>query len=249
MRQRMSRRKVKHFKDFQQIAKNNEQKPDEDEDWKEKQESLVLSQMIRARTTNQERYINSLLSNVITFIIGPAGTGKTSCACGIAARLLYEKKIDKIILTRPQVEVGSISQGFYPGSPTEKIIPYIIPMIDSLGDFLGHKSVDKLIKEEIIQIIPLGLVRGRSIKNAMILADEVQSCRYIELKTLLTRVDLNSRLVLMADIEQSDLKEGAKDFNSVIHKLKDLKDEIGFIKLDISDCQRAGIVKKILERL
>lgn len=245
----MSRRKTKYFKDFSKLNENKSNEITENQDWKEEREKLVLSQLIKPRTHNQERLINSILTSVITFAIGCPGVGKTFLTCGVASKLLFEKKIEKIIITRPQVEVGGITQGFFPGNAVEKIMPYLIPMIDSFGDFLGPKTVDKLIKEEIIEIVPLGLMRGRSPKKTMIIVDEVQSCRYIELKTLLTRIDSNTNLVLLADPDQSDLKNGAKDLKTVISKLKQFKDEIGFVYLDASDCQRAGIVKKIISVL
>lgn len=245
----MSRRKVKHFKNFTEIIKVKEDESAATSHWKDEQDKLVISHIIKPRTKNQERFINAILTNVITIAEGPPGVGKTAIACGMAAKLLVEGKIDKIILTRPQVEVGGVTQGYLPGSHVDKLVPYIAPMIDELKEFLGGKSVDNLIKREIINIVPLGLIRGKSPKGTFIIADESQSMRYIEFKTLLTRIDLNSRLVLLADPSQSDLITGSRDFDTVCNKLYTLKDEIGFIKLDSSDCQRAGIVRKIIELL
>jgi len=204
---------------------------------------------VKPKNKNQEKLINSILTNVLTFIIGESGCGKTYVTCGMAAKLLNEDRISQIVLTRPQIEVGNQTCGFLPGTYREKLLPYITPMLDALGDFLGHSYVDKLIKEEIIQILPIGLIRGHSIKNSFIMADEGQSLSYLELKTLLTRIDVGSRLVIASDTKQCDLNNNAKDLKEVLKKLADLRDEIGLIHFTIEDCCRAGIVKKILERL
>ncbi len=204
---------------------------------------------VRARTRNQQKLMTSILTNVITFVSAPAGCGKTFISCGLAARLLLENKIDRIILTRPQVEVGGKTQGYLPGTSEEKIMPYMIPMIDALEVFLGKKLLDKFIKDKVILITPLGLIRGSSYKNAFILCDEFQDITYLEAKTLLTRIDVGSRLVLAYDKDQCDLGPKHIDYQKVADNLSDLRDEIGFVQMDISDCQRAGIVKKIIERL
>lgn len=176
-------------------------------------------------------------------------THNTFISCGLAAKLLLENKIERIIITRPQVEVGGKGKGFLPGNEIEKMLPYIVPMLDALEVFLGKKLLDKFIKDKIILISPLGLIRGSSYKNAMIICDEFQDITYLEAKTLLTRIDIGSRMVLAYDKEQCDLGPNHKDYQKIVDNLGDLRDEIGFIKMDISDCQRAGIVKKIIERL
>jgi phosphate starvation-inducible protein PhoH and related proteins len=241
----MSRRKAKVLKyDYIKIPEIIEKSWQEQRD-----EELQLKHTIKARTKNHEKLINSILINVITFVYGSAGTGKTFISCGMAAKLLMEGKIKKIVLTRPQIEVDNKTAGFLPGSSIEKMMPYMVPLIDALEFFLGQKQVERLIKEEIIEILPVGLIRGRSIKNSMIICDESQNMSYLALKTLLTRIDTESRVVLTGDATQSDVFNYNNAFIEVINKLNDLQDEIGFVEFRIEDCQRAGIVKKILERL
>lgn len=176
-------------------------------------------------------------------------THNTYISCGMAVKLLLEGKISKIILTRPQVDVGNRSKGFLPGTAEEKLAPYMGPLLDALEVFLGKKLLEKLIKDKTIETIPLGLIRGSSYKQSMIICDEFQDIDYIEAKTLLTRIDVGSRVVLAYDKDQCDLGPAHKDFQVVADRLWDLRDEIGFVKMDVSDCQRSGIVKKIIERL
>lgn len=246
--------KTKHFKDFTQVLLEKEKlnghvEPVE-KTWKQlRDESITEKVTIKPKTQNHYKFINSILTNVITIVTGVAGSGKSYISCGVAAKLLLEGKIERIVLTRPQVEVGGSKVGFLPGSAAEKIMPYMTPLIDALGVFLGDKVVDKLIQDKIINISPVGLLRGHSIKNACIIADESQNLSYIELKMLLTRLDTGSRLILTADTEQSDLTQGSKDFELIISRLLDLKDEIGFIKFGLEDIMRSGIVRKILERI
>lgn len=224
--------------------------PKKEDSWEELRDAALKERFsIRARTPNQQKLMTSILTNVITFVSAPAGTGKTFISCGLAAKLLLENKIERIILTRPQVEVGNNGKGFLPGDEIEKMLPYIVPMLDALEVFLGKKLLDKFIKDKIILISPLGLIRGSSYKNAMIICDEFQDITYLEAKTLLTRIDVGSRMVLAYDKDQCDLGPKHIDYQKVVDNLGDLNDEIGFIKMDISDCQRAGIVKKIIERL
>lgn len=238
-------KKPKHFKSFSEAMP---QEPEIEKTWKELQdEALQQKTQLKPRTKNQERLINSILTNVITFIFGVAGSGKTWISCGVAAQLLLDKKIDTIVLSRPQIEVSNKSVGYLPGSAEEKMLPYMVPLIDALGEFLGDKTVDRLIKEKIIEILPIGLIRGRSVKNSIIIVDESQNLSYLELKTILTRIDCGSRLVLAGDIGQKDID--IHDYEEVMRKLYDLKDEIGFVKFGLEDVQRAGIVRKILERL
>ena len=247
--------KPKHFKDFSQVLLEKEKlnghaEPTIEKTWQQlRDESVTEKVTIKPKTENHYKFINSILTNVITVVTGCAGTGKTWISCGVAAKLLLEGKIDKITLTHPQIEVGGSKVGFLPGNPAEKIMPYMIPLIDALGVFLGEKTVDKLIKDEIINIQPVGLMRGHSIKNACIIADESQNLSYVELKMLLSRLDTGSRLILTADTGQSDLITGSRDFELIISKIYDLKDEIGFIKFEPCDIMRSGIVRKILERI
>lgn len=221
-----------------------------EESWEAIRDRTLKEQIsVKARTPNQQKLITSILTNVITFIIGSSGSGKTFVSCGVLANLFLEGKISKIILTRPPVEVGGNKVPFYPGSHTDKAFPYMTPMIEGLSHFLGKKYVDKLIKSEIIEIVPIGLLRGRSFKHAGILADEMQNATYAEIKALLTRLDLGSRVILSGDVSQTDLANNHRDLSMIMDKLWDLRDEIGFVEFQISDVQRAGIVKKLLERI
>lgn len=159
---------------------------------------------VQALTKAQGSYIKAILDNIITFGIGPAGTGKSYVAAGLAADMLREKKIDRIILTRPGVEAGE-KFGFIPGELEEKYAPYIEPFRDILNERLGRSQVDYLIKHKRICAMPLAFMRGRTFKNCWAILDEAQNTTPGQMKLFLTRIGDNCKVIIDGDLEQKDI--------------------------------------------
>jgi phosphate starvation-inducible PhoH-like protein len=196
------------------------------------------------RTKNQALLIDAINANLITFVLGGAGTGKTFIAAATAAEHLHNKFVDKIILTRPVVEAGG-SLGYLPGSALEKIEPYMHPLFDEIKNS-SRRDVSEI---EQIEILPLNYMRGRTFKNAFIIADECQNATLEQIKMLLTRFGEGSKMVITGDTVQSDLpkfKQGALE--SLASKLEGL-DLISVIRLGPEDIVRHEIISRILTRL
>jgi phosphate starvation-inducible PhoH-like protein len=198
---------------------------------------------IQALTKTQGAYINAILDNIITFGIGPAGTGKSYVAAGLAADMLREKKIDRIILTRPGVEAGE-KFGFIPGELEEKYAPYIEPFRDILNERLGRSQVDYLIKHKRICAMPLAFMRGRTFKNCWAILDEAQNTTPGQMKLFLTRIGDNCKVIIDGDLEQKDIltQSGLAD---AVNRLKHTK-KVGLIEFTVEDIVRSGIVKDII---
>lgn len=159
---------------------------------------------LKARTIGQHGYIKSIRDNDITFCTGPAGTGKTHVAIGMAIQMIREGFMERIIITRPLVGVGK-DMGFLPGDIMDKVGPYVTPCFDELSYYMSISMIRSWQKEKIIDVVPLSMMRGRTFNNAFIILDEAQNATQIELKMLLTRLGESSRLVLSGDVRQSDL--------------------------------------------
>jgi len=200
---------------------------------------------LRPRTIRQKEYVESIENFDLTFAIGPAGTGKTFLATVCAARLLSEKKIEKIVLTRPAVEAGE-SLGFLPGDLQQKVDPYLRPLFDSLHSIFGFDRTNSLIDKGIIEVAPLAFMRGRTLDNSLIILDEAQNTTTSQMKMFLTRLGKNSQMVVVGDITQIDLvsekDSGLKDALKKLNKVND----IGFIELSEKDVVRHDLVKKII---
>ncbi len=221
----------------------------DEKDWKTQQdEELRLKFTVKPLNKNQEKLKNGILTSVITISTGPAGTAKTFMSCATACQLLVEGKIDKIILCRPAVECGE-TLGYRPGDDAAKVTPFLYPLLDCLDLFLGEKVVQRLIKEKKIVLAVVGLLRGSSFRNSIIIIDEAQNLTYAQLFMLLTRTGENCRLSINGDCNQSDLKYNKGDFLSIIHKLQSLKDEISFVNFTDEDIVRSSIVRKIVKLL
>jgi phosphate starvation-inducible PhoH-like protein len=178
-------------------------------------------------------------------VCGPAGTGKTYVAASHAASLYNTKQIDKIIITRPHIEVGK-GIGFLPGDLTEKVLPWALPVLDVLEQHLGKGKVETAIKNGNIEIVPLALIRGRSFDNALIIVDEAQNLTVPEMKAMLTRVGENSQIVLDGDVEQTDLKE-TSGLAKIVHLAKKYSLPIPVIEFTIEDVVRSDICKQWLQ--
>jgi phosphate starvation-inducible PhoH-like protein len=202
----------------------------------------------KPRTENQKKYIQNIHDNVITFCQGVAGSGKTHLAVGLGLEYLLTNKVKKIIVTRPVLEAGE-KIGYLPGTAEEKLHPYLLPIIDEINYFISASHHASLRLNNKIEIVPLGLMRGRNFHNCFIVADECQNASYDQLKMLLTRVGLDSKMVLTGDIAQSDLARNLRGgFISMINLLSEISG-IGLSKLDNTDIVRNPIIAKILDRL
>ena len=199
-----------------------------------------------ARSEKQSEYIKALKENDITMSLGPAGTGKSFLAVSVAITLLIEKKIDRVILSRPAVEAGE-KLGFLPGDMKEKVDPYLRPLYDALYELFGADKIDKKIETGEIEIAPLAFMRGRTLKNCFAILDEAQNATETQIKMFLTRIGENSKLVVNGDPSQVDLIN--KSHSGLIKSrniLKDLK-EIKIIEFDHKDVVRHPLVSKIIK--
>jgi phosphate starvation-inducible PhoH-like protein len=201
---------------------------------------------IRARTPNQKKLVEESKENDLIFAIGPAGTGKTYTAIGLAVKALKNKQIKKIILSRPAVEAGE-NLGFLPGDLKEKIDPYLQPLYDALQDMIPPKKLEEYLKDGTIQIAPLAFMRGRTLSNAFVILDEAQNTTVNQLKMFLTRMGLNAKFIITGDVTQIDLPK--KSNSGLLHALKILKKikSISIIQFDKKDILRHRLVRDIVE--
>jgi phosphate starvation-inducible PhoH-like protein len=198
-----------------------------------------------ARSEKQSDYIKALKENDITMSLGPAGTGKSFLAVSVAVTLLMEKKIERVILSRPAVEAGE-KLGFLPGDMKEKVDPYLRPLYDALYELFGADKIDKKIETGEIEIAPLAFMRGRTLKNCFAILDEAQNATETQIKMFLTRIGENSKLVVNGDPSQVDLaNKGHSGLIKSKNILKDLK-EIKIIEFDHNDVVRHPLVSKII---
>jgi len=201
--------------------------------------------MIRARTINQERMVQSIVENDMIFAIGPAGTGKTYTAVALAVRALKNKEVRRIILTRPAVEAGE-NLGFLPGDLKDKLDPYLQPLYDALRDMIPTQKLVGYLEDGTIEIAPLAFMRGRTLENAFAILDEAQNCTEGQLKMFVTRMGRSSKFVVTGDITQIDLPRNQKSGLIQAEKiLKDIKG-IDFITLDVRDVVRHKLVTRII---
>jgi len=198
------------------------------------------------KSKKQKEYVRSLKTSQIVMSLGPAGTGKTYLAVAVALSMLLEKKVERIILSRPAVEAGE-RLGFLPGDMKDKIDPYLRPLYDSLYDLLDYDKIQRKIESGAIEIAPLAFMRGRTLKNSFAILDEAQNATETQIKMFLTRIGENSKLVVNGDPSQVDLPNKNQ---SVLIKsqtiLKDVK-EISVINFDHRDVMRHPLVTKIVE--
>ena len=199
-----------------------------------------------ARSEKQSDYIKALKENDIVISLGPAGTGKSFLAVSVAITLLMEKKIERVILSRPAVEAGE-KLGFLPGDMKEKVDPYLKPLYDALYELFGADKIDKKIETGEIEIAPLAFMRGRTLKNCFAILDEAQNATETQIKMFLTRIGENSKLVVNGDPSQVDLvNKGHSGLIKSINILKELK-EIKIIEFDHNDVVRHPLVSKIIK--
>ncbi|MCH4209853.1 PhoH family protein [Bifidobacterium sp.] len=200
---------------------------------------------IRAKTPGQIRYVNAIESHVITFGIGPAGTGKTYLAVAKAVRAFQDRRVRRIVLTRPAVEAGE-SLGFLPGTLNEKVDPYLRPLYDALSDMLGAAQLKRYMDDGTIEVAPLAYMRGRTLNDAFVILDEAQNTTEQQMKMFLTRLGFNTTMVITGDVTQIDLavpRSGLATIEPVLGGI----DDIAFVHLDSSDVVRHALVGRIVE--
>ena len=201
---------------------------------------------IRPMTLGQQRYLENIEKNDISFAIGPAGTGKTYLAVAMAVKAFKEQDVARIVLTRPAVEAGE-SLGFLPGDLQMKVDPYLRPLYDGIFEILGPDTFYKLLEKDIIEVAPLAYMRGRTLDNSFIILDEAQNTTSEQMKMFLTRIGNGSKAIVTGDITQKDLKSDQRSgLEEVQYILKDIEG-ISFNYLDKSDVVRHSIVQKIIE--
>lgn len=211
-------------------------------------ENTIIKTKIKTiipRSQNQNIYVDSIFNNPLTFGVGPAGTGKTYIAVAAAAYFLENKLIDRIILSRPAVEAGE-KLGFLPGDLKEKIDPYLRPLYDALYDCLPANKVEKGLESNTIEIAPLAFMRGRTLENAFVILDEAQNCNTVQMKMFLTRLGINSKMVITGDPSQIDLpsniQSGLLDALAVTKNIE----EIEQVYFNSTDVVRHTLVAKII---
>jgi len=202
--------------------------------------------MVKARTANQRRMVDTINTSDIVFAIGPAGTGKTYTAVALAVRALKNKEIKRIILTRPAVEAGE-NLGFLPGDLKEKIDPYLRPLYDALDDMIPADKLKVYLENRTIEIAPLAFMRGRTLDNCFVILDEAQNATDMQLKMFLTRMGPSAKFIVTGDVTQIDLpKKQQSGLHTALRILTDIKG-IDIIYLTGEDVVRHKLVRKILE--
>ena len=200
---------------------------------------------IRPKTIGQKAYVKSMKKRDVVFAIGPAGTGKTYIAVAMAVNALRNKEVEKIILARPAVEAGE-NLGFLPGDLQEKVDPYLRPLYDALYDILGRDKALALKEKEVIEVVPLAYMRGRTLDSSFIILDEAQNSTREQMKMFLTRMGFGSRIVVTGDVTQIDLPKGSRSgLIEATHILRDVPG-IDFCYLKDADVVRNEMVKRII---
>jgi phosphate starvation-inducible protein PhoH and related proteins len=199
---------------------------------------------VRPKTAGQKRYVDAIANNVITFGIGPAGTGKSWLAVAMAVQALQAKQVQRIILTRPAVEAGE-RLGFLPGDLMAKIDPYLRPLYDALYDMLEPEGAQKLLERGTVEVAPLAFMRGRTLNNSFIILDEAQNTTPEQMKMFLTRIGFGSKVVVTGDQTQIDVPDGRSGLAG-LEPVLDGIDQLAFVRLDSSDVVRHKIVADIV---
>lgn len=200
---------------------------------------------LRPKTLGQKQYVDRIRNNDMVFGIGPAGTGKTYLACAMAVTAFKNKEVDRIILTRPAVETGE-RLGFLPGDMQEKVDPYLRPLYDALYDIMGQEAATKLREKNIVEVVPLAYMRGRTLDNSFIILDEAQNTTREQMKMFLTRMGMDSKVIVTGDVTQIDLPKGV--MSGLVEASKALKNVEGitFSFFTEADVVRHELVKRII---
>ena len=200
---------------------------------------------VRPRSTGQQRYVEAVTDNIITFAIGPAGTGKSWLAVALAVKALQAGQVDRIVLTRPLVESGE-RVGFLPGDLMAKVDPYFRPLYDALFDMLDRDTAQRLLERGEVEVAPLAFMRGRTLNNSFVILDEAQNTTPEQMKMFLTRLGFGSRVIVTGDVSQTDVpggRSGLADLEPVLSGISGLD----FVYLTSRDVVRHRIVQDIVE--
>ena len=202
--------------------------------------------LISPKTVNQKRYLDAIRTHDLVIAIGPAGTGKSYLAVAMAVSALVKRDVARIILTRPAVEAGE-RLGFLPGDITAKISPYLRPLYDALADIMEPETVKKYMESEIIEILPLAYMRGRTLNNACIILDEAQNATVAQMQMFLTRMGANSKIVVTGDMTQTDLPRTVKSgLSDAVQRLRNIEG-LAIVYLDQADIVRNPLVTRIVK--
>ena len=216
----------------------------------EDMESVILfgnsGKAIRARTPNQRKLVELARTNDLLFATGPAGSGKTYTAIALAVKALRNREVRRIILSRPAVEAGE-SLGFLPGDMKEKVDPYLQPLYDALSDMIPPKKLEDYLETDVIQIAPLAYMRGRTLNDAFVILDEAQNTTAQQIKMFLTRMGMNTKMIITGDMTQIDLP--ASQTSGLVQALRILKGVkgISFVELNKKDIVRHKLVERIVD--
>ena len=242
MRKHISTYNVISEKDILDIVNGKQTKIDSE---KEVLVYSVSGKPIKSRSNNQQMLVDAFNKNDMVFAVGPAGTGKTYLSIALAVKSLKAKEVKKIILSRPAVEAGE-KLGFLPGDMKEKIDPYLQPLYDSLEDMIPAVKLQDMVDKHIIQIAPLAFMRGRTLNDAIIILDEAQNTSTAQIRMFLTRLGMNSKMIITGDLTQIDLpyhqKSGLKEAVEILNDTEG----IAIVKLSQKDIVRHKLVTKIV---
>ena len=201
---------------------------------------------IKAKTPGQVRLVEEARQNDIVFAVGPAGTGKTYTAVALAVSALKSRQVKKIVLSRPAVEAGE-SLGFLPGDLREKVDPYLRPLYDALEDMTPREKLGGYLEQNIVEIVPLAYMRGRTLSSAFVILDEAQNATAAQMKMFLTRLGAGSRAIVTGDVTQTDLPSRAQSGLVQARRILEGIDGIGFVDFDRGDVVRHRLVMDIIE--
>lgn len=206
----------------------------------------VSGKPVKPKTLGQKEYVDTIRKRMITFGVGPAGTGKTYLAMAIGITAFMHEEVERIILTRPAIEAGE-KLGFLPGDLQSKIDPYLRPLYDALYQIMGAETFQRNMEKGAIEVAPLAYMRGRTLDNAFIILDEAQNTTPAQMKMFLTRIGFGSRAVITGDATQKDLAPGTQSGLDVALRVLRRVDEIGVVKLTGADVVRHPLVQKIVK--
>ena len=200
---------------------------------------------VKPKTEGQKNLVRAIAENSIVLVCGPSGCGKTHISICIACQYLAEGKIKKIILSRPIVSASVKNMGALPGNMREKIDPYLVPVMQEMKKYFSHQEVEKFIKDEVVELVPLEYMRGRTFDDSFMILDESENADFAQLTVFLTRIGQNSKAVANGDIDQTDLKKDAGAFEEFLDLMENIKD-IEVVELTENDIVRNKLIKDIL---
>jgi phosphate starvation-inducible protein PhoH and related proteins len=243
-------REGRSISDVDIVAAHHALNTHQTEEWRSLQDDVLVKtrrgESIRARTFRQRQYVKAIRQHAITFGLGPAGTGKTFLAALIAVQALLDNEYERLILTRPAVEAGE-KLGFLPGDLQQKIDPYLRPLYDALYELIDPERIAALMERGVIEVAPLAYMRGRTLNNAFVILDEAQNTTPAQMKMMLTRIGMKSRLVVTGDLTQTDLPSHQTSGLAIARKILEPVNGIAFCYLAKGDIVRHPLVEKIIE--